>query len=267
VPTPFYHLDLAEELLRQPTLNPLVKKNLVQVQCSFLLGNTAPDVQVISGKPRQATHFFTLPIPNGSKLPWEQLLEDYPQLSDAQTLHEEQAAFIAGYLCHLQADWYWIKKIYWPYFGPAQDWGTHVDRLYLHNVLRTYLEEKVIKSLSVDQWTCFRQISNLNWLPFVEQKHLGEWSTFLAQQLHPGGRVQTVEVFAERQGLPVEEFYSLLLSEERMEREIFAHFPRKVLTEYRQDLFEANVRLLNNYLAPDHIAFQDKEIDVLNNSL
>jgi hypothetical protein len=250
VPTPFYHLDIAAELLRHPQLDQFVHENLIQWQCAFLLGNTAPDVQVVSGQPRESTHFFILPILNNSKPPWEQLLEAYPQLSDSQLLQPDQAAFIAGYLCHLQADWYWIKKIYLPYFGPSLDWGTQTERIYLHNVLRTYLEDQIIKTISPGHWTCFHQIPAFDWLPFVKQEHLQEWISLLAQQLHPEGRVQTIEVFAQRQGLSPEEFHSLLLSEERMEREIFFRFPRKLLTEYRQELSKASVSLLNIYLTP-----------------
>jgi hypothetical protein len=250
VPTPFYHLDIAADLLRHPQLDNLVRQKLILGKCAFLLGNTAPDVQVVSGQPREATHFFTLPIRNGSKPPWEQLLEVYPQLSNAQILKQDQTAFIAGYLCHLQADWYWVKEIYLPYFGSSIDWGTHSERLYLHNVLRAYLDIQVMETLCVGQWTCFHRVHDFNWLPFTKQEHLQKWSSFLAQQLHPGGRVQTVEVFAERQGLPVEEFYSLLLSEERMEKEVFIHLPHRSLEEYRQNLIVASVSLLNQYMTP-----------------
>lgn len=250
VPTPFYHLDIAAELIRHPQLDNLVHQKLTRWQCAFLFGNTAPDVQVISGQPRHATHFFTLPLIRGVKPPWEQLFEFYPQLADIETLQPDRAAFLAGYLCHLQADWYWVKRIYLPYFDSTMDWGTHSERIYFHNVLRSYLEDQVMKTLSPGQWTCFQQIPDLNGLPFTSQEHLQEWSSLLAQQLHPGGRVQTVEVFADRQGLPAEEFYSLIFSEERMEQEVFSRFPRSMLAGYRQELIEASVRLLNNYLAP-----------------
>jgi hypothetical protein len=62
--------------------------------------------------------------------------------------------------------------------------------------------------------------------------------------------VQTVEVFAERQGLPPDEFYSLLHSEKRMEKEVFIHFPRILFGEYRKNLIQVSVSLLNHYLAP-----------------
>jgi hypothetical protein len=248
VPTPFYHLRVAIDLLEHPKLDKFVRASLVQNRCAFLFGNTAPDVQVVSGQSREATHFFNLPIRNGYKLPWVRLLEAYPHLSDIPHLHPEQAAFVAGYLCHLQADWYWVKEIYAPYFGPTNHWGTPSERIYLHNVLRAYLDNQVIKTLTSGSDTCLQQIFPFQWLPFTQDKYLRKWSSFLAQQLHPEGIVQTVEVFAERQGLLPEEFYALLDSEPRMDKEVFIHFPRQLLTEYRRELIETNIHLINSYL-------------------
>lgn len=120
----------------------------------------------------------------------------------------------------------------------------------MHNVLRAYFDNHVMKTLASGREICFQQISPFHWMPFIQDEHLREWRSFLAQQLHPGGTVQTVEVFAERQGLPPEEFYSLLNSEERMEKEVFIYFPRELLAEFRQGLLETNIKFLNGYLAP-----------------
>jgi hypothetical protein len=249
VPTPFYHLSVAIELLEHPRLDIFARQRLVQNRCAFLFGNTAPDVQVVSGQSREDTHFFSLPIRNGHKQPWVRLLEIYPHLSDIHHIQPEQAAFVAGYLCHLQADWYWVKEIYAPYFGPTSPWGAHSERIYLHNVLRAYLDNQVIKTLTSDPDRCLQQVSLFQWLPFAQDQHLREWSSFLAQQLHPEGIVQTVEVFAERQGLLPEEFYALLNSEPRMDKEVFIHFPRQLISEYRRELLETNIDMVNNYLA------------------
>jgi hypothetical protein len=249
VPTPFYHLSISIDLIEHPQLDTSVRETLVLNRCAFLFGNTAPDVQVISGQSREDTHFFSLPIRNGYRQPWVRLLETYPQISNNHHLQPEHAAFIAGYLCHLQADWYWVKEIYAPYFGPTNHWGTHSERIYLHNVLRAYLDNQVIKTLTPGPDNCLQQVYPFQWLPFAQDKHLREWSSFLAQQLHPEGIVQTVEVFAKRQGLLPEEFYALLNSEPRMEKEVFIHFPRELLSKYRRELLETSISMANNYLA------------------
>jgi hypothetical protein len=33
-----------------------------------------------------------------------------------------------------------------------------------------------------------------------------------------------------------------------MEKEVFIHFPRQLLTEYRRELIETNIHLINSYL-------------------
>ena len=86
MPTPFYHLSLAEDLLQHPALPEEVRQFLQASRCVFLFGNTAPDVQVVSGQPRQLTHFFNLPIQTGDPPAWELLLSDYPQLAEARTI-------------------------------------------------------------------------------------------------------------------------------------------------------------------------------------
>jgi hypothetical protein len=249
VPTPFYHLSIANDLLRHPQLAGSVRRKLLAERCTFFFGNTAPDVQVISGQSRQDTHFFTFPTTEATVPSGELLRRSYPQFSDLNQLKPQQAAFIAGYICHLQADWSWVKVIFLPYFGRSCSWGAQPSRLYLHNVLRSYLDEPALRSLPPGIDACLMHIQPEGWLPFTDDEHLRKWGVFLAQQLHPKGRTKTVEVFAERAGLDPEQYNSLLKSEERMDQEIFSHIPRSLLAEYRQDLILSGVRLLNDILA------------------
>ena len=79
MPTPFTHLAAAKEFLELPGLSPEVRQSLQAELPAFLLGNIAPDVQTISGQPREATHFF--PVPLGRAPPaGERLLAEYPAL-------------------------------------------------------------------------------------------------------------------------------------------------------------------------------------------
>lgn len=245
MPTPFYHLSLAEEILAHPALP--VEANLVlsEHRSEFLFGNTAPDVQVVSGQPRASTHFFDLPLQPDEPPAWEKILSANPHLSDPSKLPAAQAAFVAGYLCHLQADIYWIREIFIPVFGRRSEWESFSRRLYLHNVLRAYLDMKILPEL-----TSGALISGAlpdSWLPFVQDTHLTSWRDFLTSQLHPNARIQTVEVFAARQGISPEEYYELLGSEERLEEEIFTHLPRQALEDYRQEIVRENISLLKDY--------------------
>ena len=213
----------------------------------FLLGNTAPDVQIISGQSRQATHFFSVPIQSGAQLPWDRLLEGYPSLNHSVERYPTKAAFIAGYLCHLQADWLWVLDIFQPVFGPHQSWGTFSKRLYFHNVLRAYIDRDVVQTLSLEFINSLLPTQPFEWLPFVQDIHLNEWRDYLVYQLQPGNKVKTVEVFAARHGIDSEEFNTLIQSEARMEEYVFNRIPRQHLDAYRRQLVDQNVKLLQDY--------------------
>jgi hypothetical protein len=247
VPTPFYHLNVAKELLNHPALEawqPFLEAH----RGAFLFGNTAPDVQTVSGQSRPATHFFDIPLRNNTTLPWMAMLDRYAGLTNPQRMVEHQAAFIAGYLCHLQADWFWVKQIFVPNFVKSNPMGSFPKRLYLHNVLRSYLDLEILPGVSNGMSAELKNTTSRGWLPFVQDAHLNAWRDFLTGQLEPGAPVKTVEVFAARQGVPPENYYLLLQSEDRMETEVFAHLPRERLQRYRQSLIDANIELLQSYL-------------------
>lgn len=250
VPTPFYHLSVAGDLLQRPDLPAGVRDFLNHYRPEFLFGNTAPDVQTISGQPRPVTHFFEVPIMPGASTAWEVMFAAHPDLAKTGLVNESQAAFIAGYLCHLQADWFWVMDIFTPIFGSWSTWQSFKQRLYLHNVLRAYLDRQILDGLQSQIDGELEAAKPSHWLPFVEDLHLFEWRNLLARQLHPGAAVQTVEMFAERQGIAPQAFYRLLESEDRLELEIFSRLPREEVNRYRQRLLDENVRLLAQYLAP-----------------
>jgi hypothetical protein len=249
VPTPFYHIHFALDLLKQPEMDSQARQLLERQRCHFLLGNTAPDVQVLSGDKRETTHFFALPFQANAPRPWQEIFENYPSLARASQLPESQASFVAGYLCHLQADWLWVKDIFAPVFGPTCSWSSFNQRLYLHNVLRAYLDRQVFDQLPEDIGACLLASEPRGWLPFAQDLHLVKWRNYLAEQLRPGALAETVQVFAERQGIAPKEYLSLLNSEEKMEVEVFTRLPRQRLLTYRQDLLKENVILINSYLS------------------
>jgi hypothetical protein len=248
VPTPFYHLSVADELLEHPRLPPAARSLLSAQRGAFLFGNTAPDVQVISQQRRQDTHFFDLPLRRGAPPPWEEMLVTHPSLGDLQALPASQAAFLTGYLCHLQADWMWVKEIFVPVFGLRSRWLTFPRRLVLHNVLRAYLDRQILPSLSNGACASLSEAQPSGWLPFVGDASLSQWRDFLVGQLRPGASIQTIEVFATRQGVSPDEFYRLIDSEDGMEGEIFTRVSRESLHDYRSRLVDENLQLIHSYL-------------------
>jgi hypothetical protein len=249
VPTPFYHLSLADELLGHPELPQQARAVLSQQPCAFYFGKTAPDVQTISGQPRPETHFFWFPLLD-QILPWKQMLRRFPELADTEKLSAARASFTAGYLCHLQADILWIEMISIPFFiGPAGWKKRKREKLFLHNVLRAYLDEQIFPELPQELEKCLSQVQPDGWLPVVANQDLFSWRDYLAKQLSPEGVTRTIEVFAARQGLTVEEFSALLHSEERLEAELFSFVPRDTLVEYRKAAIAGNLVLLEQYFS------------------
>jgi len=247
VPTPFYHLQIADVLLEHPLLDERLRHFLHRQRGAFFLGNTAPDVQTISGQTRQATHFYTLGGSGKKLLPWQALLRQYPGLACPAALSPGQVAFLMGYICHLAADWRWLGAIFEPIFGPACAWGQREQRLYIHNVLRAYLDLQIFPALPPGLGQALSQASPSRWLPFVQDEHLRRWRDFLAGQLEPGARPQTVEVFAARQGIAPEQFYLLLASESRMDEEVFARISRQELQSYQQGVIADSLEILLEY--------------------
>ncbi len=247
MPTPFYHLSLAEEILGHPGLPRDLATWLAGYHDEFLFGNTAPDVQMVSGQRREETHFFCLPLQVEEEPAWIQLLSAYPGLTKPEELSGAQAAFVAGYLCHLQADWMWIRQIFTPVFGLRCQWQTFPERIYLHNVLRTYLDIQILAGLNHRIGERIASTNPQGWLPFVQDDHLMRWRDLLVEQLQPGAHIRTVDVFAARQGISPAAFYELVESEARMDEAVFTHLPRHTLKTYRQELIGANHILLQAY--------------------
>ena len=243
VPTPFYHLNVAQALLAHPKLPDQIKVDLTQHESAFYLGHIAPDVQVVSQQKRAETHFYTIPIDGSSLHPWDLMIQQHPDLLAA---HQGAAhlMFIAGYLCHLQVDWYWTKEIYEPIFGPALSWATRRKRAYLHNVLRSYLDQLALKNLANDLGAALGNAQPCDFLPFVTDRHLIAWQKYLAEQLHPGAIIQTVEVFANRQGISPQKYYDLLGSNIKLEQKIFTRIPRIKLDIFLKKVLNANIVLL-----------------------
>jgi len=246
VPTPFYHLSLAEEILDHPVLEADAAGFFREYKAAFFLGNTAPDVQTVSGQDRRATHFFDVPIAYESESAWERMLLYFPELACRKQLRPDQAAFIAGYICHLLADWHWVLKIYMPYFYSPVIWETHTQQSYMHNVLRTHLDQQLFPSLNPHMGLFLQSLKPDHWLPFVRDEHLVEWKEILADQLTSGGEAKTSQIFAERLGLPVEKFYAFISSPQRLQDELYAYVPATIEIRYHQQIIWESVRQLNH---------------------
>ena len=247
MPTPVMHLALALEILRRGDLSPAVRRLLNRQRGPFLLGHTAPDVQTISGQGREETHFYTIPRATAARPAHEALFAACPQLAHAGALPAEQAAFVAGYIAHLLLDELWLDDVFLPYFM-RPEWGPLRERLFLHNVLRTWLDagdqRHIEGSAAEEMGTATPQ----GWLPFVTDAHLRAWRDWLVEQLGPAHSVETAQIFARRMGIPAAEMEAVLNSPRQMEERVFSRVPRGALQSFHQAGYERSVALIDQYL-------------------
>ena len=239
------HLALGEAILNGEALPPATRRLLAQQRGPFLLGHTAPDVQTVSKQPRDQTHFYSIPRTN-DRPAYEVLFAAHPQLARAGALPPAQAAFVAGYIAHLLLDELWLDRIFAPYF--LQDWGPRRERLFLHNVLRTWMDRQDQQRLNGSLVTALREAVPQDWLPFVGDDHLRAWRDWLVEQLAPGHHVQTAEVFAQRLGVPAVDMETVLRSPQQMEARVFHHIPRAALESFNAAGYERSVALIRWYV-------------------
>jgi hypothetical protein len=245
MPTPFNHLRIALDL--PPALTREVRQLVQSEWPAFLLGNIAPDVQTVSGQLREATHFFPVPL-NGAPPAWQSLFARHPSLVVPRWLPPAQAAFLLGYLAHLEFDQLWISAIFEPVFGPAQAWGSFAERIYLHNALRAYWDAGDLAALPAAIGAELAEAAPRDWLPFVQDADLSRWRDEVAGQLHPNtGTTRTVQVFAERMGVDVDAFARLVTSPEELNRRVFVRFPIEHLQRYRQTALAQSMQRLEAY--------------------
>jgi hypothetical protein len=246
MPTPIMHLAVAEETLHGDVLPVAIRRLLIQQRGPFLLGHTAADVQTVSGQARRETHFYSIPRTN-ERPAYEVLFATHPRLARAERLPPAQAAFVAGYIAHLLLDELWLERIFQRYFI-GQTWGTRGERLFLHNVLRTWMDRQDQQRLNGTMVTALRQVDPQDWLRFVSDEHLRAWRDWLVGQFEPGHSVQTAEVFAQRMGVSVAEVEAVLTSPQQMETRIFRHVPRAALQSFHDTGYAQSVGLITWYL-------------------
>jgi hypothetical protein len=144
--------------------------------------------------------------------------------------------------CHFAADWMWISGSVCQHSDRGEPEPSTTGSIY--NIYVPIWIRFSLRSPSLASWNSQPD----HWLPFVKDHYLRVWRDYLARQLAPGAVIETIEVFAARQGISPTEFQELLESEERMEQEIFIHLPRGVLSAYRERVVDASFQLLTSYL-------------------
>jgi hypothetical protein len=105
------HMVVARELA------PSVLRGAVQNELgAYYLGATTPDIRALAKWDRSATHFFDLSnFDEQSGVTG--VFQSHPKLAASGELSSETAAFVCGYISHLEMDEAWIEEVYRPCFG------------------------------------------------------------------------------------------------------------------------------------------------------
>jgi len=122
----------------------------------YLLGSTAPDIRVITKKPRSQYHFVNLDfgsVGDGQK----GLFGTFPQLCDKSSIPPDQTALIAGYISHLVADETWITQMYRTYFVGNDSFASKIEAKLYDRVAQLTMDRKskdsiqaIAKNISYD---------------------------------------------------------------------------------------------------------------------
>ncbi len=245
MPTPFSHLAVAQRLLNDPAIPSDYRALLHRQRPAFLLGSVAADARVEAGTPRSATHFYHYTQETDDSIPWRVMLDAHPGL---WTLADEaHAAFIAGYVAHLAMDEIWSRLMVAPRFFGAE-WGDKRLRFIMLHVILIVLDERDEQALEAWQAEALSQAAPRDWLPFLPDSNIKNWRDLIHQQIAPGGRSQTLEIFGSRAGLTPAELRALLDSPELMLESLWQHIPLEVLAEVETAMYAHCVSQLTAYL-------------------
>lgn len=213
MPTPFQHLVYAKTVLESALLPHNISAHLHAHVDAYLFGNTAVDVQSITGQARAETHFYHIHQENPSRA-GDVLLATYPELVSPHRLSPAHAAFVSGYLVHLVWDEVWLWTVFRPFYLESTLWPDRLTRNVHHNALRVLTDREAEAELRAqpDLLPLLRSVRPGDWLPFVETHALCRWRDWLVDQLDDSTAVQTAQVFAQRMGVSTEHLEEIALS-------------------------------------------------------
>jgi hypothetical protein len=139
----------------------------------------------------------------------------------------------------------WLDNVFERYF--LQDWAPLRERLFLHNVLRTWIDTRDQAKLNGHVVQVLQEAEPQSWLPFVDDEHLRVWRDWLVEQLAPGRRMQTAEVLARRMGIPAGDVEAVARSPQQMEERVFRYFPPSALARFREAAYMRSITLVDSY--------------------
>jgi hypothetical protein len=245
MPTPFSHLAVAQRLLEDDQIPASYRNLLHQEQGAFLLGNVAADARIGASLPREKTHFYA--YERGIiETPWRVMLRENPSL--AAPLDDAQRVFVAGYVAHLCMDEVWSKEMVGPHFV-KRDWGDRAFRFYMLHIILIYMDERDFAQIEDWQADSLCSAHPQDWLPFMSDHDLRTWQDLIYEQIKPGGRSETLEIFGERISKTPAEMRDFLDSQVQMFDGLWAHISPGLLADIEAQMYEHARQQMCLYLA------------------
>ncbi len=249
MPTPFQHLVYARDILADARLPETIRQAMGEHLGAFLLGNTAVDVQSLTGQQRFATHFYHVHGENPTRAS-ETLLATYPELADPARLHPAHAAFVSGYLAHLAWDECWLYDVFRPFYLESDLWPDRLARNIHHNALRVLMDRQAEATLR--RWPnplllLLREVRPDHWLPFVQSEALYRWRDWVTDQLANPEAVETALVFAGRMGISPEHFEAVISAVDQDTYRPPVLGLRDALSTFEADALTESIKVLKRY--------------------
>jgi hypothetical protein len=249
MPTPFTHLNAAQRFLADTSVPQSLRVFLETYLGAFLMGNFSPDAHhVTQGQlKREDTHFFEY-REKVDPPAIQALLKTYPTLNASLTHTPEQAAFVAGYIAHLIVDQIWCEAMLFPHFYVARWRDLEHSKIALHCII-TSMDMRDYEKLNGHHYRALKSAHPQNWLPFLSDIALQTWSDMVTEQFNPnGGKSKTLEILGKRIKMTAEEFQALMVSEERLQTELWDYIPKTVLAHTEEAMYQAMRASIMTYL-------------------
>lgn len=245
MPTPFSHLAAAQRLLEDVQIPASYRHLLWQERGAFLLGSVAADARVGASLPREKTHFYS--YERGIvETPWRVMMRENPGL--LQPHNDAHRAFVAGYVAHLGMDEIWSREMVGPHFV-RRDWGDQAFRFYMLHITLIHMDERDLAQLESWQADSLCSAKPDHWLDFISDHDLRTWQTRIYEQIKPGGKSETLEVFGERIFKTPAEIRAFLDSETQMFEGLWAHISPGLLADIEAQMYENARHQMSLYLA------------------
>lgn len=250
MPTPFMHLQIAEQIilsLEGDDKNGSVLPCLQQEWSAFYLGSIAPDVNSVSDIKRETTHFYAMP-PAPELHAHQEMLQQYPQLADTEALSPATAVFLAAYQAHLLLDLVWLREIVYPYFVQNDNFESREQRWLTHFILLTYLDTLALEALPKTAVYTLATAQTNHLLPFIGSQALTNWRDMIVEQLQPNAPIKTIEIYAERIGISPEEFAANLHDQMWMSAQVFDKIPVDEVQKRLTEAVPSSIKIISDYL-------------------